>query len=621
MTDRYIKVAFNLPIKKSFWYTVPAEYENRIHRGQRVMTPFGNRKMVGFVVEKSREKPQEQIKEILKVIDTRSPISEKLFQLAVWISRYYCCSLGQALHSVFPFTCPYQENSHSDISSTKKDKNSPGERETYLIHPGREKLKWISSRIRKDQEKEQQTIIMVPEIALIHELAEKLDNSGFQIITFHSRLSAKQRFDRWLAMKNAVTGIVALGTRSTVFVPFNRIGSIIVDREESTDYKQKETPKYNASQVAIKRGELENFPVFLLSDVPSVESWYRAKKGIYSFIDFSREAPTLSSQIIDLKKEKPENRIFSGFLQEKIKENLDKDRLTMLFVPRRGFANFLLCQECGEVIRCPNCDIGLHLHLKRKLICHYCGLERRAPSSCPFCRGTNLRKMGWGTQRVEKEVKRKFPEAKVARFDLDIFRSSPLLIQEKIRKKEVNILVGTQLLIKEKILSHINLVGIILIDALLNLPDFRASERVFQLLARIRSGLMEDGSLVVQTYNPTYFPLASENREGFYSRELELREELGYPPYQQWIRIFFEGRIKKKVKEQARAVEEELRREKINFLGSSPCPFSKIKGQYRYHLIVREGNDEIKQAVKDIVSPAGKSSVKIGIDVDPLFIM
>ncbi len=619
MIERYVKLAFNLPVERLFWYKVPSCYKGKLEKGQRTVAPFRKKRLIGFIVEISQKKPDGEIRELLEIVDTSSPLNENLLQLADWMSKYYCCSLGQTLHSIFPFNFPYKEKCPSNFSRSRrkiKRKN------VYLIRPGGKKFKLILSEVKKNLERKRQTIILVPEIGLIPEFLEKIDNLKVETVVFHSKLSAKERFHSWLKMRKSKAS-VAIGTRSVVFAPFPQIGSIIIDQEESPDYKQKETPKYNVHEVAIKRGELERFPVILMSDAPSVESWYYAKRGDYVFFDFFKNSILSSFHIVDLKKEKRKNRIFSQFLQEKIRENLKKKFPIMLFVPRRGYASFILCQDCGNVIKCPNCDIGLKFHLKGKIICHYCGLESKAPSICPFCEGRNLKKIGWGTQRVEREIQKKFPEAKVARFDLDIFKSSPHLILEKIKKREVDILVGTQLLLKKEILSQIRLVGIILIDVLLNLPDFRASEHTFQLLVRIRKELGKESCLVVQTYNPDYFPLVWKNNGDFYFRELKIREHLGYPPYQRWIRIVFEGKVKKTVTEKAERIKEELERRKLSFLGPSPCPFPRIKGQYRYHIIIRKmkDNEHLKETIKEIISEVGKGSVKVGIDVDPLFII
>lgn len=615
----YIAVVFNLPTGKFFWYKLPSKFKGKLKRGQRVVVPFRKEKKLGFVVEESSRRPEGKLKEVIDVFDKTSPFSDSLFELGVWMSEYYSCSLGQVLHSIFPFSFAYGEEVASDSDYLKE--KSTGEAGVYLVRPGNKKFEFLLHRIKENQELQRQVLILVPEISIIPGFQEKMEKSGAKILIFHSRLSPKERYSRWLAMKRGEFD-VALGTRSLVFAPFPRIGLIAVDEEESTDYKQKETPKYNLCQIATKRGELENFPVYLLSNSPSLESWYKVKKGTYRMIDFSGKQRLVSFCIVDLKKEKKENRIFSNLLQQKIKEALEKKRPVVLFVPRRGYASFLLCSDCGEIIRCPNCNIGLSFHLKEGMLCHWCGFQERPPRVCPFCDGRGLKKVGWGTQRVELEAKRNFPEARIQRFDLDIFKSSAHLIPSRIENREVDILVGTQLLIKEEILSLVDVVGIILVDVLLNLPDFRATEHTFHLLHKIRRSLNKKGALIVQTYNPTHYVLRAKTDEDFYSEELKIRKTLGYPPFQRWIRLLFEGRTKNKVKDKSNQVARELEKEDVNFLGPSPCPFFKIKGKYRYHIILRDDNTgSLQDVVKKINSQMMRGTVKMGIDVDPLVTM
>lgn len=624
----FIAVAFNLPIGKFFWYQVPSKLQVRFEKGQRVLVPFKKKQMVGFVVKQSSLEPQGKVREVISILDKASPFTPSLFKLAEWISYYYACSLGQALYSVFPFSYPYPGK--TNFNTPCAEEVSFSKQEIYLVDAGERKFEFAFSRIKKMQNLGRQVLFLLPEISLISGFQERMQRCGIKSIIFHSKLSPKRRYRYWLAMKEGKVN-VAVGTRSIVFSPFSRLGLIIVDEEESTDYKQKETPKYNTRRVAIKRGQLEGFPVILMSSSPSLESWYNTKKGIYSPIHLSpkeessskgKKAPDIPSyHIVDLRKEKKKNRVFSVLLQEKIKEAVKKERAVLLFVPRRGYANFLLCGECGEVIRCPNCSIGLNFHLKTEMICHWCGFRKQAPGVCPFCEGRDLRKIGWGTQRVELEVKRRFPQAKVERFDLDAFKSFPPFISRRIKNRQVDILVGTQLLMKEEVISMVDVVGIILLDTLLNLPDFRASEHTFHLLSKTRGSMKKEGSLIVQTYNPTYYALTTED-DKFYSQELKIRETLRYPPFERWVRILLEGRTKSKVKDRGEKITKELEKEDLKFLGPSPCPFPRTRGKYRYHIILRDdGKKCLEEIIGKITSEMMRGSVKVGIDVDPLYMM
>jgi len=375
----------------------------------------------------------------------------------------------------------------------------------------------------------------------------------------------------------------------------------------------------------MKRGEIEKFPVILTTQSPSLESWYNVKKGNYRLIELSGNSRHLSSvEIVDLREEK--NRIFSSLLEERVKENLSKDRGVLLFLNKRGFANFVLCRECGEVIRCPNCNIGLTFHLRNDLICHYCNYRMRVPQICPFCKGRELRRIGAGTQRIEKEVRKRFQTAHLQRVDTDTIDSSSAyrkLLQD-LEHEKIDILVGTQLAIKEEILKRIDLVGIVLADTLLNLPDFRASEHLFQLLTRIKNYIKEEGKIIIQTYNPSHYGLKAfkeGKEEDFYNEEARIRKELGYPPYLHWIRVSLEGKIKSGVEEAGKAIEEKLEKEGLRFLGPSPCPFSKIKGKYRYHLILKdESLSRMRKVLDEQLKPLFThfKKIKITVDVQPL---
>lgn len=641
---KYIKVALNLPLNRSFTYKVPAELIPHINIGTKVLIPFRRKILSGFVLEKmERKNSKMSLREIIKVFNDFSPLSDSLIELGKWISDYYYCSLGQALHSIFSLqeTFRFQKSRgrqrRSPVSqkfgelSSAVGKNSgkaffPEEKGVFIFKTKRDEKRksFYLSLIKKTLEREKQVILVVPEISYLPSLQE-LIHSCYQgeVAILHSRLSSRQRYEEWYKISKGEV-CLAVGTRSVVFAPFLRLGLIIVEEEENFAYKQIETPRYHLREVAIKRGEIEDFPVVLSTGSPSLESWYRLKKGIYKTIGFcqnNNKSPHIS--IMDMREEK--DRILSLALQEGIKKNLEENKSILLFLNRRGFANFLLCLECGKILYCPNCNISLTFHLKDKLVCHYCGYGEKAPSVCPSCKGRYFRRAGLGTEQLEIEVKKRFSKAYVRRGDLDIINSSLLYkkLHSDLIEKKINILVGTQLIIKEEILSSINLVGIVMADGLLNLPDFRAGEYLFHLLSKIRRLMKPQGKLIIQTYNPTHYALeALEKKEdNFYKIESRIRKDLGYPPYLHWVRILLEGRVKMKVEEVAEAMREKVEKEKIEFLGPSSCPFAKIRGKYRYHMILKNENlSYIQEILQKKLGPLfnGIQGVRGIVDVDPL---
>jgi len=640
----YIKVVLNLPLNQSFAYKVPIEVSSRVKIGGKVLVPFKRKILSGFVVDKiKREQSRGNLKEIIKVMKDFPPLSNSFIELGKWISDYYCCSLGQALHSIFPI----QETSRIQRSKESERKTSAGQKYRKLssmVEESNESVFFLKEKgvflfktedneerkslylplIEKTLERGRQVILIVPEISYLP-ILEELIHSYYEgeIAILHSRLSSRQRYEEWRKISRGEVGLV-IGTRSAVFAPFSKLGLIIVEEEENSAYKQIEVPRYHLREVAIKRAEIEGFPVVLFTASPSLESWYRAKRGIYKFVEFSRnDSKSRQVRVIDMRKEK--DRIFSLTLEEEMEKNLEEDNPVLLFLNRRGFANFLLCQECGKVPRCPNCNISLTLHLKGKLTCHYCGYEEKAPRVCPSCKGSYVRGVGLGTEQLEIEVKKKFPRAHVRRGDLDIINSSLLYkkLKSDLIEKKIDILVGTQLIIREEILSYVSSVGIILVDGLLNLPDFRAGEYLFQLLTKIKRLMKPEGKLIIQTYNPTHYTMEAlvGKEENFYETESQIRKDLGYPPYLHWVRILLEGRMKTKVEEVAEALREKIEGEGIEFLGPSSCPFAKIKGKYRYHLVLKDKNlSSIRQILEKKLNPlfSGIQGVRGIVDVDPL---
>jgi len=641
---KYIKVLLNLPLEQPFAYKVPAELSSRIQIGRKVMVPFKRQIISGFVVEEiERKESRKGLKEIIKVIDDFPPLSNNFMKLAKWISNYYCCSLGQALHSVFPLQETFRvqkriENGRKTpttqkfgkLNSIVKEYNEDiflKEKGVFLFktEDNKRKKSFYLFLVEKTLEKGKQIILIAPEISYLSFLQELIINSYYKgdIAILHSRLSSKKRYKEWYRINKGEVQMV-IGTRSAVFAPFDRLGLIIVEEEENSAYKQIEAPRYHLREVAIKRGEIEGFPVALFTGSPSLESWYQTKRGIYKLVEFPREKSKFPEvSVIDMCEEK--DKIFSLSLEKEIKKNLEKDNSILLFLNRRGLANFLLCLECGKVPRCPNCNISLTLHLKGKLICHYCGYEVKAPRVCPSCKGSHFRRIGLGTEQLEIEVKKRFPKVYVRRGDLDIISSSSLYkkLRSDLIEKKIDILVGTQLIIREEILSYVSLVGVVLADGLLNLPDFRAGEYFFQLLTKIRRLMKPEGKLIIQTYNPAHYTMQAlrGKEESFYKRESQIREDLEYPPYLHWVRILLEGKIKAKVEKVAEALRKKVEKEEIEFLGPSPCPFGKIKGKYRYHLVLKSENlSFIRQILKKKLTPlfSGIQGVRGIVDVDPL---
>jgi primosomal protein N' (replication factor Y) len=638
---KYIEVALDLPLQRSFQYGVPAELAPRVKIGSRVLVPFRNRNLTGFVTRENKEGGEKQVRDVIKLIDDFPAVSPPLLKLGQWISDYYHCSLGQSLHSMLPIQYSLKnKEERGEVKKAPCPSPLPPELSCFGDHAARkkgnvfllkaqrtkEKTSIFLSLIREVLARGRQVVLVVPEISYIsswHRLIQSEYRNSVAI--FHSRLTKRQRYIHWMRMRKGEAHL-AIGTRCLVFAPFPNLGLIVLDEEENLAYKQRETPRYHAREVAAKRGEIEGFPVVLMSQAPSLESWDRLKKGEYLSIPSSttpRVFPRM--EIVDLCRQ--EDRIFSTPLKRAVKEALERHELAILFLDKRGFSRYLFCEECGEVLRCPNCNIGLTFHLRGTISCHYCSYQEQSPVICPYCKGDKLRGMGIGTEQVEGEAKMRFPKALVRRADLDIGSSSLYgSVRDDVIKGKIDILVGTKLIIKEEILREAQMVGIILADSLLNLPDFRASERLFQLLVKIKRSIKREGKILIQTYNPTHYSLrcVRDREEDFYAEEMRVREELHYPPWVHWTRILLEGKTKAKVAEAGQRIANELDEKRVKFLGPSPCPFTKIKSRYRYQLILR--NDDlgrISNFLKGELTFSSRSfnRVKVSVDVDPQELM
>ena len=629
---KYIEVVLNLPLQRSFQYGVPAELAPHLQIGSRVLVPFRNRNLTGFVIREKKEGGGEkQVRDVIKLIDDFPAVSHPLLRLGQWMSEYYHCSLGQSLHSMLPIQYSLKDGEERKESRKVSCLRDPAVRKkgnVFLLKVRgiKEKTSIFLSLIREVLARERQVVLVVPEISYISSW-QRLIESHYRnsIAIFHSKLTKRQRYIHWMRMRKGEAHL-AIGTRCLVFAPFPDLGLIVLDEEENLAYKQRETPRYHAREVAEKRGEIEGFPVVLMSQTPSLESWARLNKGEYLSIPSSttrRIFPRV--EIIDLRREA--HRIFSAPLKRAVKQTLEKDELAILFLDKRGFSRYLFCEECGEVLRCPNCNIGLTFHLRGTISCHYCGYQEQSPVICPYCKGDKLRGMGIGTEQVEQEAKMRFPKALVRRADLDIGSSSLYRgVRDEVIKGKIDILVGTKLIIKEEILREAKMVGIILADSLLNLPDFRASERLFQLLVKIKRSIKREGKILIQTYNPTHYSLrcVKDREEDFYPEEMRAREELHYPPHVHWTRILLEGKVKAKVAEAGQKIATELDERGVKFLGSSPCPFTKIKGRYRYQLILRDDDPaHISSFLKGQLGSSSRSfnRVKVSVDVDPQELM
>ncbi|KXF72734.1 primosomal protein N', partial [Enterococcus faecalis] len=389
-------------------------------------------------------------------------------------------------------------------------------------------------------------IMLVPEISLTPQMVQRFKSRfGEHVAVMHSGLSQGEKYDEWRKIERGEAEVV-VGARSAIFAPIENIGVIIIDEEHEASYKQEETPRYHARDLAIWRSEYHHCPVVLGSATPSLESRARAQKNVYQRLRLTQRAnqaatlPTID--VVDMRQEVENGNVssFSMSLQEKLQERLEKNEQSVLLLNRRGYSSFVMCRDCGYVLPCPNCDISLTLHMDSKTMkCHYCGHEERIPYRCPNCGQDKIRYYGTGTQKVEEELQTLLPDSRILRMDVDTTRRKGA--HEKILRTfgegQADILLGTQMIAKGLDFPNVTLVGVLNADTALNLPDFRSSERTFQLLTQVsgRAGRAEKpGEVIIQSFNPEHYAIQlakAQDYEDFYTKEMYIRHRGDYPPY------------------------------------------------------------------------------------------
>ncbi|WP_141431237.1 primosomal protein N' [Bacillus sp. 03113] len=492
-------------------------------------------------------------------------------------------------------------------------------------------------------QKGKESIVLVPEISLTPQMVTRFkERFGDLVAVLHSGLSAGEKYDEWRKIHRKEVKVV-VGARSAIFAPFDNLGIIIIDEEHETSYKQEENPKYHARDVAIKRAISHQCPVVLGSATPSLESFARAKKGVYELLTLSnrinnRALPNV--EIVDMREELREgNRsMFSRSLLEKLKLRIDKKEQTVLFLNKRGHSSFVMCRDCGHVVNCPHCDISLTYHrFQDQMKCHYCGYEERVPSICPICNSEHIRYFGTGTQKVEEELGKILPEAKVIRMDVDTTtrKGSHERLLNEFQKGNADILLGTQMIAKGLDFPNITLVGVLSADTMLRLPDFRSSEKTFQLLTQVsgRAGRHKlAGEVVIQTYSPEHYSIelaADQDYDLFFDREMMMRKVHKYPPfyYISLITVSHEQLLKAvSVTEKITAFVRSKLSEQTVVLGPVASPISRIKNRYRYQCLIKYKHEpDLAKVLKSIVdhyqNEFTTNGLQISIDVNPYLLM
>ncbi|MES1039164.1 primosomal protein N' [Peribacillus simplex] len=528
---------------------------------------------------------------------------------------------------------PIQEKIHHD------------EHDVFLLYgvTGSGKTEVYLQAIASVIEKGKEAIMLVPEISLTPQTVKRFkERFGEQVAVMHSGLSVGEKYDEWRKIHRKEVKVV-VGARSAVFAPFENLGLVIIDEEHESSYKQEETPRYHARDVAIERAKSYGCPVILGSATPTLESFARAKKNVYKLLTLSQRMNNNALPAVDIVDMREELRtgnrsMFSELLFTKLKDRLEKGEQTVLMLNKRGHSSFVMCRSCGLVINCPNCDISLTYHRFNDIMkCHYCGFEEGMPSACPECESEHIRFFGTGTQKVEEELAKILPEARVIRMDVDTTskKGSHERLLNAFGEGKADILLGTQMIAKGLDFPNITLVGVLSADTMLHLPDFRSSEKTFQLLTQVsgRAGRHQlPGEVVIQTYTPEHYSIelsAFQDYDAFYEREMHLRRQSHYPPYYYVVLITVSHEDLMKTVSVTEKITNylgsRLNRDSI-VLGPVASPISRINNRYRYQCLIkykreRDLNQHLRTLLEHYQKETAQNQLQISIDLNPQIMM
>jgi primosomal protein N' (replication factor Y) len=624
----YFDVVFDVPLDRSFSYLCDEKGQAEV--GKRVMAPFGRREVLGYVVAAREEPPEgvklESIKSIRRVVDAEPIFAVEEIELARWMAGYYLCGIGEALAAMIPsgrreVAPPAFADEELEAAAASLDLSQEQERALEAImesHPaagelpiasppmyylygitGSGKTEVFLRAAERTLAAGKSVIYLVPEIALTHQVIEAVSSRfGTAAATLHSGMTPSSRLAEWTRIRRGEARVI-VGPRSAVFAPAKELGLIVIDEEHDGSYKSGNSPRYHARQVALKRCAAAGARLVMGSATPSAETWKLMADGAIRRLDLTSRLSGGAPPAIQAVSLEGTDGCLTRELKEEIRATAQAGRQTILFLNRRGFSYFYRCKQCGFALTCKHCSVSLTYHKSRgRAICHYCGYSLPPPSACPECGSLEAGFAGFGTEMIEEEVQRTFPELRVRRADADATAKKGSLKEtlDVFRAGGIDVLLGTQMVAKGLNFPGVRLVGVVLADTGLQLPDFRAAERTFALIVQVagRAGrYFPDGRVIVQTFRPHESAIAHAcalDVEGFYRAELAQRKALGFPPYTRLIR--FVARSKDAIRAAAAIRRLAVSAAKYlpaeaDILGPAECPIGVIAGNARMQLILR----------------------------------
>ncbi len=676
MAHTIAQVAIPAPLLRTFDYRIPKEFLGMVQAGVRVQVPFGRQEKIGIVVGLTNTSPFKRLRKIATVYDeTQALLSPELMELILWGAKHYIAPPGEAFRAVLPgpfwkpttrsrkvkppkdptgfvpkqVTYNPDQNKAIDTVWNFLDKEAPSSKDAphvFLLHgvTGSGKTEIYLELARRLLKQDKSALLLVPEIALTPQLLGRCQSElPFPIGSYHSGMTPRQRQDVWQQCYEGKLRMV-VGTRSALFLPLQDLALITVDEEHDSSFKQEDRFRYNARDLAVVRGKIENSAVLLGSATPALESLQRAQSGKYHYLTLPERASggklpetffvNLGQQDDD-NRDKSERSLISKKLAQALDEGLQRGEQSILFLNRRGFSPVQLCKDCGEFLQCPHCHISLTLHKhKRQLLCHYCLHEQKESPSCSYCGSVKLIWVGSGTERIEQDLSTQFPRARIARLDRDTTSVKGTLENTlaAMRKGEIDILIGTQILTKGHDYSNVTLVGVLLAETSLNFPDFRAGERTFQMITQVagRAGRGErPGRVVVQGFQPNHYVMRyalDQDYNGFAERELRQRQELDYPPFQRLIQVVLRSTEQQHAVKAAGAAADKFRSwlgKSATLMGPAPCPIEKLRNQYRWQFILKTAHypyvrDILLSRLDADFQNVLPSTVHMAVNVDPI---
>ncbi|MDY6935947.1 MAG: primosomal protein N' [Spirochaetota bacterium] len=648
---RSADVYVGYPVDGVYTYNLPDELD--VPSGVRVKVNFNNRITTAFVANvRSNGTEYHKLKDIISVIDDEPIFDVRLIDLSQYIASNYLCTVGEVISMALPsgerpsnrYKNPLEYQEGKDILLTDEQRtiydniiNSQGKNKLcHLIYgiTGSGKTEVFIEIAKYIRGQNRSVIYLVPEISISSQVYKRLyDVFGNDLIIYHSHQTPNQRLYNWKRFYSGEAKI-AIGTRSAVFLQCPDLGLIIIDEEHDPSYKEHSTPRYNVRRIAFYRSRNENSLLVMGSATPSIESLYSAERGIFRLHSLNGRYGAATLPKIEIVRIDPprEGDMLSSILKLYSKRAIEEGNQVLYFLNKRGFSPIVLCESCGSILECPQCSISLNYHNNGYMLCHYCGYRRRLPEKCLECDSGSMIKLGAGTQRVENAIRETFSNARIFRLDQDTSRKKNFGFKliDQMEKGEIDILLGTQMIAKGFDFQNVSLVGVVMADIGLNLPDFRAAERIFSLLIQIagRCGRGQTpGNVIVQTLDDTHYIfsfLKNHDYMSFYKHELSLRRMLDYPPFSRIVRLLVRGRKENRVMDSINRLRDVIKQQisegnkAVILLGPSQAPLSKIANNYRYHLILKSKDiNELKRIVISTRDCIISRDVYLEIDIDP----